>query len=167
MNKNTLRRLGNVKVGRDWQVQPIEVYFYQGDMYGWIHINLIVYGIKQTVWATAVFPPFDDLVRFLREVMLGVFPSEFDVEEEGPTKRFCAMEHPDHRLFRFRLTDPYAYPQTVFMDNLFEREQFVQAFYDDLIMFKETHFSEELWGDKLLYVSLEPLKKLLEQAHDE
>jgi len=34
-------------------------------------------------------------------------------------------------------------------------------------MFKETHFSEELWGDKLPYVSLEPLKKLLEQAHDE
>ncbi len=151
------------KVGRDMQVKPVEVYYYQGHMSGWININITVDGIQTTLWATELFPPFDTLARFLTDILEGTFPTHFELEEEGPYKIFIAEavdDKPD--AFHFRMTGN---GEEVFLDNLFDREQFVYAFFDDLILFMDTAFYEEDWGEPLLSPGvLERLEDLVKRS---
>ncbi len=154
--------LNGWKVGRDLQVKPIEVYYYQGHMSGWININITVDGIQTTLWATGLFPPFDALVKFLIAILEETFPSIFELEEEGPYKVFRAeaMDRPE--LFHFQLTGN---GEEVFLDNVFDRKQFVTAFFEDLLLFMDTAFSEEDWGEQLVSPTLlGKLEDLIEQA---
>ncbi len=148
------------KVGRDLQVKPVDVYFYQGHMTGWININIIVDGLQTTLWATGLFPPFNALVKFLIHILEGTFPSSFEMEEEGPYKVFRAETVNNPELFRFRLTGN---ADEVFLDNVFMRKQFARAFYEDLLSFQDTAFCEEDWGEPLVSTRLiGRLKELLE-----
>ena len=122
---NHLRRLQALKVGRDYGIKRIEVNLDQGDMHGWIHINLTVDGLTRTLWATAVVPPFDDIVEFLKDVLVGTFPAECVIEEERYASWFTALEHPDPDLFRFQLSGS-GYNE-IYMDNVFVRSQFALA----------------------------------------
>jgi hypothetical protein len=150
------------KVGRDVQVKPVEVYYYQGHMMGWININIIVDGIQTTLWATGLFPPFNALLKFLIHIMERSFPSTFEMEEEGPFKVFRAEAVDEPELFRFRLTGNQ---EEVFLDNLFDRKQFVYAFYDDLHLFMNTSFCQEEWGEPLVSERLSSrLQGLVEQS---
>lgn len=163
---NHLRRLQTLKVGRDLDIKPIAVRLDQGELHGWIHIMLTVDGLTRTIWATAVFPPFDDLAEFLKDVIVGTFPAECDIEEEGPVSRFTALEHPDPNLFRFQLSDPYR--NQLYMDNVFVRSQFALAFYMALKMFERHYFDPELWGESWMFnASTEPLRILIEQTFPE
>ncbi len=151
------------KVGRDLEVKPVEVYYYQGHMAGWININISVDGIQTTLWASGLFPPFNNLVKFLIHIMEGNLPAQFELEEEGPYKFFLAEAvREDPALFHFRLTGN---ENEVFLDNLFDRNQFVYAFFDDLTLFLDTAFDEGDWGEPLASpVLLERLEDLLEQS---
>ncbi len=151
------------KVGRDMQVKPVEVYYYQGHMSGWININITVDGIQTTLWATSLFPPFDALARFLTNILEGSFPARFELEEEGPYKVLQAEAVEENsELFHFHMTGN---GEEVFLDNLFDRKQFVLAFFDDLIQFLDTAFYEEDWGEPLLSPGvLERLEEVVEQS---
>jgi hypothetical protein len=80
---NHLRRLQTLKVGRDLGVKRIEVNLFQGELHGWIHILLTVDGLTHTIWATVMFPPFDDIAEFLKDVIVGTFPAECEIDEGG------------------------------------------------------------------------------------
>lgn len=161
-----LRRLQTLKVGRDLEVKPLAVRLDQGDMHGWIHINLTVDGLTRTIWATAVAPPFDDIVEFLKDVLVGTFPAECVIEEERYATWFTALEHPDPNLFRFQLSG--AGYNEIYMDNVFVRSQFALAFYMALKMFERHYFDPELWGESWMFnASTEPLRILIEQTFPE
>ncbi len=135
-------------------------------MHGWIHINLTVDGLTRIIWATAVVPPFDDIAEFLKDVIVGTFPAECDIEEEGHVSRFTALEYPDPNLFRFQLSGPYY--NEIYMDNIFVRSQFALAFFLALKTFERRHFNAELWGISWMFnASTEPLRILIEQTFPE
>lgn len=161
-----LHRLHTLKVGRDFGIKRIEVNLFQGEMHGWIDINLAVDGLTTTIEATVVFPPFDDLTEFLKDVIVGSFPAECEIEEEGPMKRLIALALPDPELFRFQLTS--ASREDIFMDNIFVRSQFALAFFLALKTFERRHFNAELWGISWMFdASTEPLRILIEQTFPE
>lgn len=159
------QRQEDLRAFQDWhipfdpQCKPLEVYFFQGDMPGWIHINLTVDGLKETIWTSHVFPPFDDLVDFLTAVARRSIPAHCMINEEGHYRVFRARSwtHPDH--FRFEMVEPdYPHFHTL-MDYVFERKQFVLAFYNDLVSFMTTHFNPSAWGDEQI-VSLDRMENL-------
>jgi hypothetical protein len=54
------------------------------------------------------------------------------------------------------------------MDNVFERKQFVLAFYDAMTTFLLTEFDSTLWGDSpMLNGNLRPLQELVAQLKNE
>lgn len=159
------QRMDDARAFRDWQIpfdaqpRPVEVYFFQGDMNGWIHINLTVDGIQQTVWASNVFPPFDELLDLITAVAEGSLPAQCMINEEGRYKVFRARPWDAPGQFRFELVQP-DYPHFhTFMDYVFDRRQFALAFYNDLVSFLQTHFQAEKWGTEEL-VPVERMQRL-------
>jgi hypothetical protein len=135
------------EIALDSQVKALEVYFYQGKMPGWIDVNLSVDGIQHTLHATGALPPFDDMIDFLIGVAEGRLPCNWSVEEEGPEKLLYALPWPaDPECFHFKLVD-WGYPHyTLLMTHIFNRRQFVLAFYNDMLSFLETHYDPLVWG---------------------
>lgn len=130
--------------------------YFQGDMAGWIHINLHIASQTQRIWATSLFPPFDSLMAFLEAVLFGPLPAQFAVDEEGCWKVFQALagEHSD--TFYFRLVEPEAYSEElddigeIFLAGEFYRGQFVTAFTQALLRFIQRDFNDRCWPRETL-----------------
>ncbi len=147
-------------------VKTIAVNFFQGDLTGWINWNLTLDGATHKLWASAVFPPFADLVRFLEDVAAARLPAEFTLDEEGEVKTFTARAEVDLNLFHFTLSDLEAEPPLTLVEGTFERRQFVTAFYTEYVDFVATHFQPERWRDpdsSPQTISLTELKQLIDR----
>lgn len=150
-------------------VQEIAVTYFQGDMPGWIHINLHVARQTQRIWATSLFPPFDSLMVFLEAVLFGPLPAQFAVDEEGRWKVFQALTGERDDTFYFRLVEPEAYSEElddiaeIFLAGEFKRGQFVTAFAQALLRFIQRDFNERYWPRETL-PSLAQLNVLANRA---
>lgn len=158
-HQDKIRQLKTLQLAFDGVPRILEVYFFQGDMTGWVHINLTVDSIQHTIWASHVFPPFKDLLNFLIAVAQNRLPCECWIDEEGREKIFHAEPWRSPDLIRFKLITPDKPLYDIHMDYVFDRRQFVLAFYNDLISFLNTHFTLHHWGHTLL-VSSEDLENL-------
>ncbi len=144
----------------------LELYFYQGGEFEQVRINLMVEGAQQTLIASRDAPPFNRLIHFLLAIALGDFPRECLIEEEGRFKTLRSQPwDADPALFRFRLIANEQPFDTLLIDQLFDRRQFVSAFYNDLILFLETHFDPQRWGAEDLVAPdlLAQLSRIIEQ----
>ena len=149
-------------------VKTITVNFFQGDLSGWINWNLTLDGVTHKLWASAVFPPFADLVRFLEDVAAARLPAKFELDEEGVVKVFSARAEVDPNLFHFALGDPEAEPPLTLVEGTFERRQFVTAFYTEYVDFVATRFQPERWRDSDSSphtISLTELKQLIDRLN--
>lgn len=140
-----------VSVAFDPVCRPLEVYFFQGKMTGWIDINLTAGDASVKIDATYVFPPFDDLLNFLVKVAENDLPAVFEIEEEGPTKVLQAThwDDPQADQIRFEVLNPGSPKFVAVIDCLLDRRQCVRAIFNDLSEFYLTHFSKEDWDGDL------------------
>jgi hypothetical protein len=146
-------------------IQKIEVLFEQPDAPGWIYIFIKAGKIKHKVWASYVFPPFENLVKFLQDIILNNLPSYLDIDEEGSFECFKAMPHENKNLFHFTLHHPCNRESCVHIpiDGIFERNQFCAEFLEKFQRFLETGYDDALWADgDLTSIDLDTLKKNVE-----
>jgi len=145
-------------------ISTLQVKLSQGDHTGWIDIHLCTDDVELAISASDVFSPFQDLAEFLENVIGGRMPCECEVDEEGVVKRLNAMPLENLLVFQFRLCDGDE-PSAVFIDRVFDRRQFVSAFYDELVDFIATRYRADKWTsfpvDDLKRLDLEKLKSLL------
>lgn len=142
----------------------ITVAFQQDEFVGEIIIDLGVDSIREKIAASFAFPPFEELIKFLEDILSNHLPSEFVLDEEGVFKKFNAIRHHDSRLFTFVL----GFPAHVYMEGVFEKKQFVSEFYEKFVAFLSSSYDKNWWTNgneslDLKKISLEKLKKLIEK----
>ncbi len=107
---------------------------------GWIPCWLIVDGQRHGFEASGVFPPFWDLLNFIKDVAIQRLPSGAGWEEEGPDVTFVAKPlAEDHPLVH--LTVQYSEEDEPWLDADLPREEVVQAFLPPILDFA-THFPQ-------------------------
>ena len=151
-------------------VEEMAVTFFQGNMAGWIHINLHVSGQTQKIWATSLFPPFESLLAFLEAVLYGPLPAQFAIDEEGCWKIFQALPDDNPKTFYFRLVEPEKYNEAlddigeIFLAGEFHRGQFALAFAQALLSFLEREYNPKCWGPRNTLPAREQVKIIIERA---
>ena len=118
--------------------------------YGWIYFNVKAGGYEVNIRASGVFDPFPDLIAWLEAVTVGVQECAFDMEEEGPEKRF-EYQKVTYNKFRFRITDNY---EKILLNAFVDSKQIVSAFYNGLKEFAssdEYQNNKSEWEDELLW----------------
>ena len=105
---------------------------YLNDQHGWIHCYLNFAVQRWHLWASDVFPPFRDLLHFLRAVQAQRLPYTLFWDEEGKGARFTAWPGTgDERTLRLQVTYSAQTDET-WIDAELVREAVVQAFLDPL-----------------------------------
>jgi len=146
-HQERMRKFKVLQLAFDPTPRMLEVYFFQGEMTGWITMNLTVDGVQRTVWTSAVFPPYREILGFLAAVAEERLPCECWIDEEGSHIIFSAEPWSEPGLFRFKMLSPEKPHYQTHMDYIFDRRQFVLAFYNDLVSFLATHFQPRHWGE--------------------
>lgn len=145
------------------KVDAIKVTFIQDvKTSGWIQIHLSAGSIHEKIMASIAFPPFEDLISFLEDILLSKFPSSFVLDEEGVLKKFNAIEHSDPEFFSFVL----GFPAHVFIEGVFNKKQFVTEIYEKFSMFLMDGYIKKGWINRnekedLKKIELDRLKNLL------
>lgn len=145
------------------QPEQIEIKFIQSQS-GWIEIQLKVKDLQVKVEASSAFPPFEELIKFLEDIISGNLPSSFILDEEGVYKQFNALPYP-YGLFQFVLGFPV---HNIYIQGIFDRKQFVSEFYQKFVEFLSSGYDKDRWthsDDKLdlRRIHLDKLKKTLEK----
>lgn len=144
----------------------ITVAFQHAEYVGEIIIDLAADSIREKIAASSAFPPFEQLIKFLEDILSDNLPSEFVLDEEGVFKKFNAIRHQDSRLFTFVL----GFPAHVYMEGVFEKKQFASEFYEKFVAFLYSSYDKNWWTNgnaslDLKKISLEKLKKLIEKMN--
>lgn len=113
-------------------VKGVEVSFINEGS-GWISLVIKVNGSTAEISISDVFPPFEEMLRFLESVVSGNLPTFFRINEEGDFKAFKAMSA-DNELVHIVLYDDLE-PEIVFIDAVFDRKQLVSKFVTKLDSF--------------------------------
>lgn len=118
--------------------------------YGWIYFNVKAGGCEVNIRASEVYDPFPDLIAWLEAIVAGVQECAFDMEEEGPEKRF-EYRKITYKNFRFRITDNY---EEILLEAFVDSKQLVSEFYNSLKAFAssdEYQKNKSEWEDELLW----------------
>lgn len=118
--------------------------------YGWIYFKVKAGGYEVHIRASEVFDPFPDLIAWMEAVTVGVQECAFDMEEEGPEKRF-EYRKINYKKFRFRITDNY---EEILLEAFVDSKQLVSAFYNSLKGYAssdEYQKNKSEWEDELLW----------------
>ena len=102
---------------------------------------------ERTLFLSDAYPPYEYLIRWLQEMECGNLPVRIEMEEEGPTTYLEAHPTGDDNLVLFVHGDKYA--ETVFIQNIVDRLQFVNNFREELAGFIKEAFDENKWDEPL------------------
>lgn len=121
---------------------------YQHAHSGWISCTLVIDGEQHYLAASGVFPPFDDLLRFVRAVAGQRFPARFEWEEEGTEVCFSAEAvAQDSPLMRLKITHQEGDSEETWFDGELGRDIFIQAVLPAIQDFsKKFPLAEASWG---------------------
>ncbi|MBP7231858.1 MAG: hypothetical protein KBA28_07990 [Syntrophaceae bacterium] len=108
-------------------INPVIVRF-TGCEYGWIYFTVITDEHEVDIRASEVYDPFPDLIAWLEAIAVGVQECAFDMEEEGPEKRF-EFRKISYDKFRLYITDNY---EKTLLETFVDRKQLVSAFYNGI-----------------------------------
>lgn len=136
---------------------------YQHEHAGWIDCFLTFNKIRRHVHASNVFPPFPDLLDFLRAIHTSRLPHKFYWDEEGHGLDFEALpllDNPDS--FRLRIVDDLE-EKDVWVDAELDRRAVIDVFLAPLRAFVR-HTSQELQADwRFKAADMERFSALLRQ----
>ena len=131
----------------DFTTYPVIVEFTECDA-GWICFTVKAGTHEVKISASEVFDPFPDLIAWLESIAIGVQECAFDMEEEGPEKRFEYRKLAYDR-FRFRITDNY---QETVLEAFVDPKQLIAAFYNGIKEFSASaEYNKSEWEDELLW----------------
>ncbi len=108
-------------------INPVIVRFTRCE-YGWIYFTVITDEYEVDIRASEVYDPFPDLIAWLEAIAVGVKECAFDMEEEGPEKRF-EFRKISYDKFRLYITDNY---EKTLLETFVDRKQLVSAFYNGI-----------------------------------
>ena len=115
---------------------------------GWIYFTVKAGFQEVRIRASEVFDPFPALTAWLESIAIGVQECAFDMEEEGPEKRF-EYQKVTYDRFRFRITDNY---EETLLEDFVDRKQLVASFYNGIREFsKSAKYNKPEWEDELLW----------------
>lgn len=115
--------------------------------YGWVKLIMASDAQTANISLSNVFPPFKELVEWLKMIDRGDIPVGVSIDEEGTDKAMYVYKTNDTRRILFRVIDPYD-SEKVFLEDIFDRKKFVLEFRNALKEFFTNDFDLEKW-DKL------------------
>jgi len=115
-----------------------------GAKYGWMDCWIVINGQYHWLEATNVFPPFQDMLRFIRVIATDTLPNKFFWDEEGHGAEFTAKQSSlGADYVRIRIT----HDGEIVMDADVVRKQIIQATIDVLHDFAlDCPNAETEWG---------------------
>lgn len=121
----------------------IEVRFEQQSRFvGEILIHLKVGDNTHTLEASNAYPfVFEDLIKFLVNILIKKSPSSFRWNEEGVIKKLNAFPH-EGQLFKFIIGN-LGYDK--FFEGVFDKKQFASEFYRKFLDFLSSGYIKERW----------------------
>ena len=112
--------------------------------YGWVNLTLKSDTQTANVSLSDVFPPFKELVEWLKMIDRGDISVGVSIDEEGTDKAMYVYKTDDARRLLFRVIDPYD-SEKVFLEGIFDRKRFVFEFRNALKEFFTNDFDPERW----------------------
>jgi len=90
---------------------------------------------------------FEHFISWLKTVEIGSAQKPYPIDEEGPDKALVIEPLVAPGLIGFRVVDPYAEEETVFIRGILERKQFISAIKQEIFRyFKEEFVIEKFIG---------------------
>lgn len=105
---------------------------YKNERAGWIVCWLTIEGERHKIYASNVFPPFMDLLNFVKAISIQRLPVKFFWDEEGHGPEFFAFPVAEDSPF-VHLKIVYDNPEHPWVDAELERDAVVQAFLAPLL----------------------------------
>jgi len=154
--------LGNVEFGRDQVVKPsldLSRYFviapevitqtvsaqFEMDAYGWAFLCVVLGEKRVEILLSDVYPPFDELLSWLKMLDRCDLPARFCIDEEGDEKALAVFSTNNMSRVLFRIVDRYS--DEVFIEGIVEREQLIDTFRQGLLTFFKDEFDPSHWRD--------------------
>lgn len=91
-------------------------------------------GLTAEISISDVFPPFEEMMLFLENVVSGNLPASYVIDEEGDLKAFNAMPADHDKLVQLVIYNDLE-PEIVFIDSVFDKKQLVSKFFTKLDSF--------------------------------
>lgn len=113
--------------------------------YGWacLHANLGKDLVK--ICLSDVFPPFGELLAWLKMLDRREVPALFHIDEEGVEKTLAVFGTDDTSRVLFRIVDRYT--DEIYIEGIVHLEQLIDAFREGLLKFFKDEFDPEHWRD--------------------
>jgi hypothetical protein len=120
---------------------------YAHESAGWIKCYLTIDGVRHYLDASAVFPPFLPLLRFVKAVAGQRFPARFFWDEEGYGAEFDATAVEDNSALVHLKIRHYDHEEDViWLDADIEREEIIRAFMPAIVdMSRNFLLAEKEW----------------------
>jgi len=119
---------------------------YQTELHGWIHCYLTFGGVRRHLYASYVFPPFPQLLDFMRAIHAQRLPHHFLWDEEGRGAKIEALPVAvDSASFRLRFAYEFGEGE-VWVDAELDRQAVIDVFSAPLSAFVR-HTSAEMQQD--------------------
>ncbi|CQR73901.1 hypothetical protein SOV_34020 [Sporomusa ovata DSM 2662] len=113
--------------------------------YGWANLNLYIDNTKYDIRLSSVFPPFWDILTWIKMVERGQLPVSVTIDEEGTEKVLSAERLYNSELLLFRLAEKYEVGYLA--ETLISRSVLVKAFYQAFCDLLDTGFNPDEWSD--------------------
>lgn len=115
------------------------------DFAGWAFLDITFGDDTVRVYCSDAFPPFWNMLRWLKQVAAGTLPTVFRIDEEGNLTDFLALPAPGPTQTLFALTDHYTID--IHGAAIVERCELVDAFRRALYRFFMEGFDPEQWDE--------------------
>lgn len=113
--------------------------------YGWATLHLQIDDTKHEIQLSNVFPPFWDILSWIKMVERGQLPVSVTIDEEGTEKVLSVEPLYNSEQLLFRLAEKYEVRYLA--EALISRPVLVQAFYEAFCDLLNTGFNPDEWSD--------------------
>jgi hypothetical protein len=120
---------------------------------GWITCRLSIDGAVHAIHTSAIFPPFGDLLRFVRAVAWQHLPAHFEIDEEGTQARFQAFPLADYQhlvhllIHHTEFEEDAELSEVLWLDTALPRSTVVETFLPPVLDFaSQFPRAEGAWG---------------------
>ena len=142
-------------------MKNLSVKFKQKNLHGWIRLFINSQGKKHKVSISYVFPPFNDFINFLENVLKRK-NSKFSIDEEGRLTEFVAQKFDKKGNFHFILRDELK-PHYIYINGTYNTNDFILEFLNKFKYFLDNNFDEKRWNlkEKMPYNKVNKILRLL------
>ena len=154
--------LGNVEFGRDRVEKPsldLSRYFviapqiitqtvsaqFEMEEYGWAFLRVVLGEKRVEISLSDVYPPFGELLSWLKMLDRCDLPARFYIDEEGDEKALAVFSTNTMSRVLFRIVDRYS--DEVFIEGIVNREQLIDTFRQGFLKFFKDEFDPSHWRD--------------------